>query len=266
MNELRWYLLGIGGVILLLIFLLHRRRVANGSYDVFSGTASDERDVLLKGHGAPGEAPEDIEPAVLRDVVRPGWLVTDEASDSEIDPGLSVRGEVAPKSTRFDRETPRELLDIDEDEAGLATTAPTASQPERLPELIILNVVAPRDQPFAGKAVLKALHVHGLKHGDMRIFHRFSKDNNTQPVFSVSNMVKPGTLIPEDLVTAEIPGLTLFLQLPGVIDPVHAYDELVHCAQHLASVLGGKIKDSHLHDLQAEALSAQRERLKQAGA
>ncbi|MGF1644232.1 MAG: cell division protein ZipA C-terminal FtsZ-binding domain-containing protein [Thiotrichales bacterium] len=262
MNELRWYLLGIGVVILLLIYLLHRRRVAKGSYDVFGGTPDDERDVLLKGQGAPGEGPDDFEPVILRDVVRPGWLSPEGSGARESDSTVRVTPPTDVRHATGDRETPRELLDIDEEEAGLATAEPVAPEPERVPELIVLNVVAPRDQPFSGKAVLKALHVHGLKHGELKIFHRFSKDNSTRPVFSVANMVNPGTLVPEEMVTAEIPGLTLFMQLPTVVDTVLAYDELVHCAQQLASVLGGKVKDSSLHDMQPELLSAQRERLK----
>ncbi len=257
MNELRWYLLAIGAAILLLIYLFGRKRYQDSHHDVFADNPREEKDVLLKGQGAPGETEADLQPVVLRDVVRPGWLA---GGGSDGQPRGAPPEARPAASAAEDREVPRELLEIDEQEAGLDTAGEPSEAPQA--QIVVMHVVAPKEQPFAGKALLKAFHVHGLRFGELQIFHRLPKDGAQRPIFSVANIAKPGTLIPEELVAAQVPGLTLFMQLPTVVDAVAAYDEMVHCAQHLASVLGGKIMDAQLNDMTPDMLSAQREQLK----
>lgn len=84
----------------------------------------------------------------------------------------------------------------------------------------------------------------GIVYGEMRVFHRRIKGYR-QTLFSVANMVEPGTFNPPAMDDFTTPGLTLFMCLPGPIQGSEALDQLVKTARHLATTLGGELQDQH---------------------
>ncbi|HID89394.1 MAG TPA: hypothetical protein EYP52_06765, partial [Anaerolineae bacterium] len=73
---------------------------------------------------------------------------------------------------------------------------------------------------------LKSFHVHKLRFGEHQIFHReTSNADGRRTVFSISNMLKPGTLIPEETEVADVHGLGVFMQIPCPIKPVDAFND-----------------------------------------
>ena len=113
-------------------------------------------------------------------------------------------------------------------------------------EVLIVNIMAPPGQVFAGEALLQALINEGLKLGDMDIFHRHYENNgDASIVFSLANMVMPGTFNLVEISEFSTPGVSLFLGLPVVGDSLDAYNDLVGTAQRLAQVIGGELKDEN---------------------
>jgi len=108
-------------------------------------------------------------------------------------------------------------------------------------EVIYLNLKG-RDGEMEGADLIRAMQKYKLTHGDMNIFHRLT-EGSEQPLFSVANMVEPGSFDIENLATMKTPGVTLFLRLPRTFDALHALDEMWAVAKGLASELNADILD-----------------------
>ncbi|MGH8401570.1 MAG: cell division protein ZipA [Gammaproteobacteria bacterium] len=127
--------------------------------------------------------------------------------------------------------------------------------------ILALHVAAHDDTAFAGSRVLETLRANGLKFGALKIFHRLFKGDPQKSVFSVANMVEPGAFDPDALSGQEVPGLTLFLVLPGPQDGVDAYADMLATARHLAEHLGGEVLDETRSTLTRQTARHIRERI-----
>ena len=101
-----------------------------------------------------------------------------------------------------------------------------------------------------GADLFRALKKHGLRYGEMGIFHRL--DAAGKPRFSVANMVEPGNFEIDKLAHTQTPGLMLFLRLAQSASPLHDLDEMWTAAQHLARALNADILDQNLRPLSAQ--------------
>ena len=291
MSELRWYLLLIGAVILLWIYFSGRRQNRASKHDVFHHSdEGHDNDVLMQGKDGqmlveeekPAKSFEDALAEVNAMQVDASGSVAEEPlpSEPDVEPDIPVRAE-EEILIETDRSEPRLPDDVEEsliereflmepepviieEEAVIEPEMETEAdaEPDSTLELVMMYVVAPDDKPFRGKAILKAFHVHKLRFGEHDIFHReTSAVKGRRTIFSISNMLKPGTLIPDYLQTADVLGLGLFMQIPGPIEPVDAFNDMLHTAQHLASTLDGKLCDDKLQPLSEETIDTIRSRL-----
>lgn len=274
MSTLRWILLGIGAVILLLIYYFDWRSKTARNRDVFGGSHEPENDVLL----------DDVTERGLDEQFNiPRQAVAESIENKELDTlatELSERIEPTLPPEDFDPQTAAQRQDeAREDEQAdtmlekpVETAAGDPLQDELVDDdkpagggsmVIIMYVVAPEEKPFSGRAVSKAFHAHKLRFGELNVFHRIAGAGAAaHTVFSVSNMLNPGTLIPDELEHTDIKGLSLFMKLPGPADPSGGYDDMLHCAKHLASTLGGTLKDETLTEMTQEMIVQQRRQLK----
>jgi cell division protein ZipA len=108
----------------------------------------------------------------------------------------------------------------------------------------------------AGSELLSLLQREQLQHGKFSIFHRM---HETQAVFSVASMVEPGTFDPAAMATQQFPGVTLFMQLPGPLDGLIAYDQMISCAQRVAHATGGSLQDERGSKLTQQTMERLRE-------
>ena len=142
-------------------------------------------------------------------------------------------------------------------DANVNSTAPDMDQG---PLLIQLFVVA-TGQPFAGERILSAARHQKLMPGKMDIFHRQAPDDGTRaPLYSMANLVKPGSFPMRNMRDFKTPGLALFAQLEGDPSDLMVYDDLLHVARALASELGGQVQEKGRRPLteeRAQALRAQ---------
>lgn len=280
MSELRWYILLIGLVILAWIYITGRRQQKAEKHDVFKDIKESPSDVLLDQHQAEtstvapktDDAPEPVDEvqgfrealASLKE--RLPTVHREHETNPRSEPVIQTENEqqfldTLNGDTSFDKtfNTPAELLEEDKppfderpsSEAAAEENLQLELEPEREeikierpPQVIVMYVVAQNSQPFSGRAVLKAFHAHKLLFGEQDIFHRFAKyGTERETVFSVANMFKPGTLVQKDLIHGDVKGLSLFMQIPGPRDPMVAFNEMLHCAQHLATTLNGELRD-----------------------
>jgi cell division protein ZipA len=137
-----------------------------------------------------------------------------------------------------------------------AKSAPVREQGE---QLILALHVMPRLAPaFAGAAVRKAVEACGLKHGRYQVFHRME---GSQSVFSVANMVEPGSIDLATLDQMELLGLTLFMVLPGPRGGVASYADMLATSRQLAQALDGEVLDQERSTLTRQTARHIRERI-----
>lgn len=129
--------------------------------------------------------------------------------------------------------------------------------------IIQVSLVCQEPGGYLGDVVMQALDEVGLEYGAMRIFHRQVEQpgKGRELQFSVANLVKPGYFIPEDAAESFIPGLFLFLRLPGPHSPLAAFNDMMFTLEKLQNLLGGELRDNRQQILTPDAQVTLREQV-----
>lgn len=226
MNNIRWILLLAGAVILLGIYLFTRWQARRNAlhpmehFDEHGRTGDREIDPLFDAVGDDGYIDAELQ--------RMDRLITDDAPPVEDSNVKSLSG------------TPAEV-----------------HAPEKI---ITLFVLAPTGVPFRGSFLMQAMSEAGLQYGDMQIFHYIEKQaGRDDTLFSVANIVEPGTFEPNRMDGFTTQGVVLILQLPGPADAIKAFDAMVTAARALATSLQGSLCDATRSVLTNQTISHMRE-------
>jgi len=127
-------------------------------------------------------------------------------------------------------------------------------------QVFMLFVEAPKGVPFRGPILLGALAAAQLEFGDMDIFHRVELDNGQEKIlFSVANIREPGTFDLSAMESFTSEGVVLFMQVPGAVDGVRAFDVMVESSRVLADNLDSRVCDASHSQLTKQAISHMRE-------
>ena len=130
-------------------------------------------------------------------------------------------------------------------------------------EVLVLNVVAKDDRVFAGDDLLQVLITSGLKFGDMNIFHkRNSKEHQSAIIFSVANMLNPGTFDLNNMDEFTTLGISFFLALPTPINNLDAFEQMLGVAQEIRDRLGGDFKDDQRNVMTGQTIEHYRQRIR----
>lgn len=127
-----------------------------------------------------------------------------------------------------------------------STLSPADSEPQSEPEMevIVLNVHCAGDEPFVGTKLFDSMQQNGLLYGEMDIFHRHSDLSGTGKVlFSVANMMQPGTLKHDDPAEFTTKGISFFMTLPCYGEPDQNFKLMLKTAQQIADDLGANVLD-----------------------
>ncbi len=129
-------------------------------------------------------------------------------------------------------------------------------------EVLIFNVMAKPGQRIEGAALLQALMDEGLKFGDMDIFHRHKDNDGDGPIiYSIANMVVPGTFNLAEMDAFETPGISMFLSLPVAGESLAAFNDLSVTAKNLANALGAELKDENRSVMTPQTIEHGRQRV-----
>jgi len=127
-------------------------------------------------------------------------------------------------------------------------------------KVFTLFVEAPRGVPFRGPVLLGALAAAKLEFGDMQIFHRIERVNGQEKIlFSVANIREPGIFDLSEMENFTSEGIVLFMQIPGSVDAVRAFDAMVESARILADNLSSRICDATHSLITNQTISHMRE-------
>ncbi|MFD2098000.1 cell division protein ZipA [Corallincola platygyrae] len=142
-----------------------------------------------------------------------------------------------------------------------AEPAPVAEEPQ---DVMVLNVVAGPSGELRGAIMLPCLLTLGFKFGEMSIFHRHETPAGTGPVlFSLVNMVKPGTFDPDGMESFSTQGVSLFMTLPCYGEAQKNFSLMLKAAEQLASELGGQVLDDQRNVLTKQKIQHYQERIRE---
>ena len=126
--------------------------------------------------------------------------------------------------------------------------------------VISIFLLARPGRTFSGQALYKALRAHGIKYGEMNIFHRVDPVSRVN-LYSVANAVNPGTFDYSNLDVLQTPGVAFFMQLQGLDHPLRIFDDMRRVASGLASSLDGELKDENRSVIGLQTFDHYRERI-----
>lgn len=264
MNTLRWILLFVGALLLFAIYWFDRKRRPPTQHRFLD----DLEEAQAQPEATYGSADDD-EPRIsaVADMNggmerrEPSFGVSRHTPDEEVDAPQPMRQRPVTKPVEVERPVakaptpppvispPRQPLTHASGPHGTTVIA-SASRSGGDERLVVLHVIAPDAMEFTGESLAEAFSQAELQYGERQVFQRTVKfGGKDEMLFQVANMLKPGTFDLSRLRELRSRGVSLFMQLPGPIDALKAFNIMLHCAQVLAEKLGGEVLDSARHPL-----------------
>ena len=141
------------------------------------------------------------------------------------------------------------------DESGSMEALSVEPEPPAQQKIVTVRIIARDNGSLAGDELVLSLRGIGLRHGKFGIFHRLDGSDEEKTLFSAASLVEPGSFDLANIKDQELPGISLFMVLPGPVDGAEAFDSMMEAARALANSL-----DADLLDETGSTLSIQRER------
>ena len=151
--------------------------------------------------------------------------------------------------------------DSDPIEAGFESSASEDDAPESVSaervaqKIVTLRLVAKNKGAFPGDELILSLRGIGMRSGKFGIYHRYDGNDESRTIFSAASLVEPGSFDLANIKDQKIPGISLFMVLPGPMDGAKGFDLMMAAARALSQSL-----DAELLDESGSTLSIQRER------
>lgn len=173
----------------------------------------------------------------------------------------------------FDREPEQETFDLDnsiyERQREVLTEQPQQSVKEdnngQPQEVLVVHLMANKGETVAGQQLLDAILSVGLRYGAMKIFHRHLNDDGSGPVlFSMANLVNPGTFDLNSMGDLEVPGVTLFMALDDIEDPVSAFNIMIEAIDSIVASLQLNVMDESRSSMTRQTIDHYRQRARDA--
>jgi len=147
---------------------------------------------------------------------------------------------------------------------------PQASQPtlgvrrdEQFDRIVTLYVAARAGHQLNGPDLVVAAEKAGLVHGHMNIYHRLVDGKpEAGPVFSVANMVKPGSFDLTRVQEIRTPGISFFMTLPAPLSALDAWDAMLPTAQRMAELLDALVLDEERNALGRQRIAHIRDEMR----
>jgi cell division protein ZipA len=129
--------------------------------------------------------------------------------------------------------------------------------------IVTLYIAARAGHLLHGPDLVVAAERAGLVYGHMNIFHRLLDGHpEAGPVFSVANILQPGSFDMAQIQTLQTPGITFFMTLPGPMPALDAWDMMLPTAQRMAELLDAVVLDEERNALGRQRIAHIRDELR----
>lgn len=265
MDELRWILLGLGVVIIIGVYGYSRWQHWRQQGAPWRARQGDKREPFADeiepdlDDGDPLGAPaHDVGPSVAdaEGIIGSSRVISGEA---RVEPPMKPAEPLAePEPTE-----PTEPTGPTEPAAPAKPTGaavPDAGSGEE--KIVALTVMAKDRGPYRVADLIEVLEGAGLRQTEQGIFRRgMDTGHGTAALYTVANILEPGTFDRQTGDETTTPGVALIMQLPGPFDGLVTFEQMLATAQRIAERLGGHVLDARRCDLTAQSIEHIREEL-----
>jgi cell division protein ZipA len=209
---------------------------------------------------------EDIDPSVEKKIKKPWFFSAFKRKPKEVieqpAPILVEEADLLP------------IEDIHDDDSSLGDeVANTAAEPLQKSnsvaasvtpptEVLVINVMARDGYSFDGDHLLQVLITAGLRFGGMNIFHHHLDSNAKEPVlYSVANVLNPGTFDLNNMSDFSTLGVSFFLALPTSINNLDAFGTMLSVAKKVKDGLDGELRDDQMNLMTPQTTEHYRQRV-----
>ena len=134
---------------------------------------------------------------------------------------------------------------------------------EQFDRIVSLYVAAKAGNKLRGQDIVVAAEKAGLSFGHMDVFHRLVDGKpELGPIFSVANIIKPGSFDMARIGEIETPAIAFFLTLPAPVPALDAWETMEPAAQRMADLLDGVVLDEERNALGRQRIQHIRDELR----
>jgi FtsZ-interacting cell division protein ZipA len=247
-ESLRWILLAAGAVFILIIYILGRsRRQRNHSIvdeleDDLPEFSANSLDNVDEGVGRVKVITGGNERAMDFEAESHDTAAPDDNTATAYASSGDVNAEPADEHAADQGET---------DSKKSAATNPS--------DIVVLYILPKPNEKLRGSQINSAAQAMGLSFGDMNIYHYRRRERN---VFSMANMLEPGSFDPDTMHDLSTSGLTVFMQLHEE-NPMDDLTEMLQRSYQLAGLLDARLCNSKRQPLTEQDAENYREKVRQ---
>lgn len=157
----------------------------------------------------------------------------------------------------------QEALDLPRSDPAGASAEFGRRTSEEFDKIVTLYLAAKAGQALHGPDIVVAAERAGLVYGHMGVFHRLVDGHPGRgPVFSVANIMKPGSFDMANIQSLETPAIAFFLTLPAPVPALDAWEAMLPTAQRMAELLDAVVLDEQRNALGRQRIGHIREELR----
>ncbi|WP_166207643.1 cell division protein ZipA [Cognatiluteimonas telluris] len=153
--------------------------------------------------------------------------------------------------------------EIELEDAGAPGSELGRRASEDFEKIVTLYIAARAGAKLKGPDIVVAAEKAGLVYGHMNVFHRLVEGHPERgPVFSVANIMKPGSFDMASIQSLETPAIAFFLTLPAPIAALDAWDTMLPTAERMAELLDGVLLDESRNAIGRQRIAHLRDELR----
>jgi cell division protein ZipA len=258
----REVLIAVGALVFLAIILDGARRIKHHRYDNLHMSSRK----LQKFSKADGEEEDDLFNA--SQFPSGGSRVVGIRDDEDIQQVEENLRRALDNKPDFGFNKPRqEQLELSDTPAAQENSDEKPEQPQRpnnqtmQQQILVMHLMAPKGEMLSGQHLQEAALKVGFRFGELKIFQRhLHEDGSGEVLFSMANLVNPGTFDLNTIDEMTTPGVTLFMALDDIEDPVAALDVMTDSVDSLVAALGLSVLDETRSSMTRQTIDHYRQR------